>query len=201
MTTFLLIRHGSHDLLGRTLAGRAPEVHLNARGHSEAAHLAERLASMPVSAIYTSPMERALETASPLAARFGLDLRVRAGLDEIDFGEWTNRPFSALALLSDWQRWNSERSHGRPPGGESMSEVQARIATEIERLAPLHDDETVALVSHGDVIKAALMHVLGIPLDHVARFEISPASVSVLLAGEGAPQVARMNDTGGFGEL
>jgi probable phosphoglycerate mutase len=198
MTTFLLIRHGSIDLLGRTLAGRAPDVHLNARGKVEAERLAERLAHIPVRAIYTSPMERAQETAWPLAARFGLDLRISAGLDEIDFGAWTRRSFSELDPQPEWQRWNAARSEARAPGGESMGEVQARVVAEIESLAPLHGNEAVALISHGDVIKAALMHTLGVPLDHILRFEISPASVSVLLHRPDGAQVALVNDTGEF---
>lgn len=139
MTTFLLIRHGTIDLLGHTLAGHAPDVHLNARGKVEAERLAERIAHLPLSAIYTSPLERAQETAWPLAARFGLDLRISAGLDEIDFGDWTRRTFAELEPLPEWQRWNSARSEARAPGGESMGEVQSRVVAAIERLARLHE--------------------------------------------------------------
>lgn len=199
MTTFLLIRHGSHDLLGRVLAGRAPDVHLNAHGKVESEQLAERLAAVPLRAIYTSPMERAQETAWPLAARFGLELRISAALDEIDFGEWTRRAFSELDPQTEWQRWNTARSEARPPGGEAMGEVQARVVAEIERLATVHDSETVALISHGDVIKSALMQAIGVPLDHVLRLEISPASVSVLHHSSSGSQVALVNDTGEFG--
>lgn len=199
MTTFLLIRHAAHDLLGRSLAGRAPDVHLNARGKMEAERLAERLMDVPIRALYTGPLERAQETAWPLAGKLMLALRVHDGIDEIDFGGWTRKSFPELDPLPDWHRWNSERGNARCPGGESMREVQERVVRSLEELSAAHGDEHVAIVSHGDVIKSALMHYLGIPLNYILRLEISPASVSILTLNGSGAQVTLVNDTGEFG--
>lgn len=196
MTTFLLIRHASHDLLGKALAGRSPDLHLNARGKLEAERLADRLTSVPIRAIYTSPMERAQETAWPLAGKLMLELRVHEGLDEIEFGDWTRKTFSELDPTPEWQLWNTERSRTRPPGGESMVEVQQRMVKALEQLNTEHGDEHVALISHGDVIKSALMHYLGMSLDHFLRLEISAASVSILVFHGDYAQVTLVNEIG-----
>jgi broad specificity phosphatase PhoE len=196
MTTFLLIRHAAHDLLGRVLAGRAPDVHLNARGRIEAELLAKRLAATPLAGVYAGPLERAQETAWPLAARQKLETRIAPAFDEIEFGEWTSLPFAELDPRPDWQLWNSARSQAVPPGGESMQAVQARVTGELARLESDNPGQTVAIVSHGDVIKGALMHYLSMPLDLHARLEISPASISVLVLHQGQPQVTLVNATG-----
>jgi probable phosphoglycerate mutase len=197
MTTFLLIRHAAHDLLGRVLAGRAPDVHLNARGKMEAERLAGRLARLPVAALFMGPLERAQETAWPLAEGLRLDPRIEPAFDEIDFGAWTSRTFAELEGDAEWRRWNTARSEGQPPGGETMAAVQTRFVQALERLRGLYPDAVVAVVSHGDAIKAALMHYLGVPLDYIARLEVYPASLSRLVLGEGFHQVISINDTGG----
>jgi probable phosphoglycerate mutase len=199
MTTFLLIRHAAHDLLGKVLAGRAPDVHLNARGKMEAERLAERLESTPLRAVYAGPLERAQETAWPLAERQRLEIRTAPAFDEIDFGEWTSLTLAELGPRADWQLWNEARSRAEAPGGESMRAVQARVAQGLDRLEQAHPGEAVAIVSHGDVIKSALMHHLGIPLDFYMRLEIGPASMSVLVLDRGQPQVMAINAFGSIG--
>lgn len=196
MTTFLLIRHASHDLLGKTLVGRGG-VHLNARGKMEAERLAARLGGEAIRALYTSPRERAQETAWPLAERLLLSARVSTALDEIDFGEWTGKTFDELHGDARFHRWNAARATSEAPGGETMLAAQHRIVAEIERLSEVHPGETVALVSHGDILKSALMHFLGIPLDFILRLEISPASVSTLVVQPGHTRVTGINDLGG----
>src|SRR5436305_11011237 len=91
MATFFLIRHGANDLLDRAIAGRLPGVHLNAHGRQQAERLAERLAQEPIRRIYSSPLERARETAQPLADRLGLEMRIAPELNEIDFGDWAGQ--------------------------------------------------------------------------------------------------------------
>jgi broad specificity phosphatase PhoE len=195
-TTLLLIRHAAHDLLGNALAGRAEGVRLNARGRDEAQRLVRRLRDVELDAIFVSPRERARETAAPLALHSGISAQADASLDEIDFGEWTGRAFAALADDAQWKLWVERRSIARPPGGERFSAVQARIVSAITRIGEAHDGRTVALVSHGDVIKAGLAHYLAISLDHLERFEIAPASISVLVAARDWFQVKTVNDTG-----
>ncbi len=196
MTTFILIRHAATDLIGKTIAGRMPDVHLSATGRAQAERLAERLANAPIRAIYSSPLERARETVAPLAARLGLETKTSDAIGEVEFGDWTGRELRELADLAEWQRFNSFRSGTRAPNGELMLEVQARVVSELERLREWHPTEVVALVSHGDVIKALIAHYAGIPLDLFHRVEISPASVSVIALHDWGPQILRVNDTG-----
>jgi probable phosphoglycerate mutase len=196
MATFYLIRHGAHDLLGRAMAGRMPGVHLNADGQRQAEQLAERLAAAPIRAIYSSPLERARETAAPLAARLGQPVQISEALGEIDFGDWTGHTFEELREIPRWQQFNSYRSGTRIPQGELMLEAQARIVGEMERLRELHSHDHIGIVGHADVIKAAVAYYLGVPLDLFQRIEISPGSVSIVTLSDYGPRVLRVNDTG-----
>jgi probable phosphomutase (TIGR03848 family) len=196
MTTFLLIRHAATDAVGRRIAGWTPGVHLNADGRVQAARLADRLVHWPIAAIYSSPLERARETAAPLAEALGLTVQASDALGELHYGEWTDVDLTELAARPSWQRWNSFRSGTRVPGGELMLELQARMVGALASLCALHPDETVALISHAEAIRGALAHYLGIPLDMSLRLEVAPASVSVLALHDWGPRLLRVNDTG-----
>jgi probable phosphoglycerate mutase len=192
----LLIRHASTDVAGKALAGRLPGVTLNEAGKREAIALAERLAECNLAAIYVSPRERARDTAAPLAARFKLPLTTCADLDEIDFGDWTGCEFQDLAGDERWRVWIERRSIAQPPNGEAFERVARRVAHAMDELAQRHDGQTIALVTHGDIIKAAVAHVLGLSLDNLERFEIAPASVSTVVIGVDWAQVRLVNDRG-----
>jgi probable phosphoglycerate mutase len=198
MTTFLLIRHASHDLLGKALAGRAKGVHLNERGRREAERLIERLEATAIAEIVVSPRERALETAAPLAARRRMTARVSGDFDEIDFGAWTGLTFDELSSDPRWRIWVEKRSVAQPPNGESFSAVHDRVLNGMERLRRTHTGQTIALVSHGDVIKAVLAHFLGMSLDHLERFHIAPASISVISIADRWAQVRLVNGVEGL---
>ena len=181
MTTFHLVRHAAHGHLGRVLTGRTSEVPLTYEGRVQAAALAQRLASAPVSAVLSSPRERAQETAAPVAARLSLAVGIEQDLDEIDFGAWNGMAFDALAPQPAWQAWNRSRSMATPPDGEPMLAVQARAIGLVTRLHREHPDAEFVLVSHSDLLKAVLAHALGVPLDLLHRIELGPASRSVLV--------------------
>lgn len=198
MTTFLLVRHGAHDLLGKAMAGRAPGVSLNERGHRQAAELLARLDGYPVEAIYSSPQPRAQETAAPLAAKRGLPVGIEPDFDEVDFGEWTGWSFERLRECGEpWRLWVERKSVACPPGGEAFARVAERAVAGIERLAQVHRDGHVLLVSHGDVLKAVVASFLGVSLDHLQRFDIAPASLSVIVTGADWFQVKLVNGHGG----
>ncbi len=180
MTTIYLIRHGENDFVGHAIAGRSPGVHLNALGRKQAEQLAEHLATFPIRHLVSSPLERARETAEPLVQKLGVQLDISPALLEIDFGEWMGKTFAALERREDWRQWNAFRSGGRTPAGESMLQVQGRVVGEIERLRRQWPDEHIALFSHGDPIRSAVMYYLGMPLDLLHRLEVSTASLSVL---------------------
>ena len=193
MTTFLLIRHGHTEWIGKALAGHTPGVALSAAGRDQAAALPSRIAQYPIRAVYSSPLQRTIETATPLAAALGLEVRTSDRLIEVNFGEWTGKTMAELDGDPLWQRFNGLRSITRAPGGDGMLDVQSRMVDELETLRRAHPSETVAVVSHQDSIKAALAHYLGIPLDLFHRFEIGPASVSELRLAEWGPQIASVN--------
>jgi probable phosphoglycerate mutase len=196
MTTLLLIRHARHDLLGKVLAGRAPGLHLNSEGRREAKELVGRLREIPFSAIYSSPLERARETAGPLANDRGLAVRVSEGFNEMGFGEWTSLSFADLGERAEWKLWNAARSQARPPGGETIGAVFIRTAAELDRLSIAHPEDVVVVFSHADVIKAAVMSSLGISIDYHMRLEISPASITVIQSQAGFRKVVALNCPG-----
>ncbi|RZK94807.1 MAG: histidine phosphatase family protein, partial [Methylobacterium sp.] len=175
MTRVYLVRHASHDCVHGVLCGRMPGVALGARGHAEAAALAGRLAGSGATEILSSPQRRALETAEPIAARLGRPIAVAPELNEIAFGDWTGRSFADLADDPLWRCWNEARATARTPGGESMAEAQGRILGLLERLSG-----TCVLVSHCDVIRAALVTVLGLSLDAYDRIAVDPGSLSLV---------------------
>lgn len=192
MTVFHLVRHASHGLLGRRLAGRMPGVPLSEAGHAEAVGLADALGSRSVAAVVSSPLERAQATAAPIAARHGLPVLTESGLNEIDFGAWTGMAFDALHG-PDWQAWNEARSLAPTPGGETMLAAQARAMAVLTRLHAERRDQDIVLVSHQDVLKSVLAQVLGMPLDLLHRFDLLPASHSVVTMWDGGARVDRIN--------
>lgn len=191
MKVAYLVRHAQHDLLGRRLAGRTPGVRLNAEGRVQAAALAERFAEEAFAAVQTSTLERCAETAAPIAARLGAPLEPVEALNEIDFGDWSGRSFADLEGDAAWAAWNARRGAARCPGGESMLEAQLRIVRHLERLP----EGRFALVTHGDMVRAALCWALGVPLDFICRLEAAPASWSAIDLEGGAPRVLWLNRT------
>ncbi|HEU4629201.1 MAG TPA: histidine phosphatase family protein [Gemmatimonadaceae bacterium] len=196
MTTVLLVRHATGDHVGRVLAGRVPGTRLSEEGRRQAERLAERLAARPVRAVYASPLERARETAEPIAARFGLTLYEAPGLMELDFGRWTGRPIDGFGDDADWRHFNTYRSGTRIPGGELLLEAQSRAVAELLRLCERHPHETIVAVSHADVIRALLGHFAGVPIDLLLRFEIDPASVTELELHDWGARIVCVNERG-----
>ena len=198
MTTFYLIRHGHNDFLRkRKIAGRMPNVHLSSEGYRQAEALSRILSLVKFEAIYASPLERAVETAEPLARDQGLDIVIREGLLEIGYGSWEGQSLKALRRRKLWPIIQNTPSLARFPEGESFPEAQARVVAEFEALRDLHRSKkaSIACVFHSDPIKLALAHYLGMPLDLYQRITISPASMSVLAVSDSSIRVISLNDT------
>jgi probable phosphomutase (TIGR03848 family) len=196
-TLVLYVRHGQTPTTGSTLPGRAPGLHLGDAGVTQAAAAAERIAALKaVAAVYASPMERAQETASPIAKVRKLRIRTERGLNECDFGTWTGGELKALAKLPEWRTVQRYPSGFRFPEGESFTEMQTRITTAIERLCAKHRGETIVAVSHADPIKAAVAAAMGTHLDLFQRIVVSPCSVTAVLYSGGGPIVLAVNSTG-----
>ena len=192
---FYLIRHATNDLVGKAIPGWMPGVHLNADGRAQAERVAEKLAGRGITKVYSSPLERAVETAGPIAKIVGAPAEIREGLGEIRAGEWTGKTLTELDADRRWRRFNEYRGGAPVPGGELMIECQARMVAELLCLREEHPQETLAVISHADPLRAVLAYFLGMPLDLYIRIEISPASVSVLRLEEWGAQVLRLNDT------
>lgn len=193
MTTFYLVRHGACAGLGEKLWGRTAGICLNDEGKAQAQQLAERFKGVALKDIYSSPMERALETAASIARVARLEVKQTGAFNEINFGDWAGKSFVELNADEHWQRFNNQRSLTTVPGGESFLEVQARVVNELARLSQQHLDARVAIVSHADVIKAAVGYVAGTPIDLLHRVEISPGSVTVIATDRNGPRLLAVN--------
>ena len=189
--TIHLVRHAQHGLLGHVLAGRMAGVELSAAGLAEAAALARHFTTIPARALLVSPLLRAEQTAAPVAAATGLSAVTDHAFTEVDFGAWTGQRFIDLEGAPRWRAWNTARGLAATPGGETMLAVQARVVAALAGQVALGG--TIIVVSHADVIKAALTHALGMPLDLMHRLEIGPASRSTLVLGEDFARVEAVN--------
>lgn len=197
-TLVLLVRHGQTATTGIVLPGRARGLHLSDEGRKQAEGVATRLATIPrLAAVYSSPLERARETAAPLARARHLAVRIERGLLECDFGEWTGGKLAALAKKPEWQTIQRYPSGFRFPGGESFTEMQTRITDTLARLVERHRGKTIVAVSHADPIKVAVAHALGSHLDLFQRIMIGTASITAIAYRREGPSVLTVNSLNG----
>jgi broad specificity phosphatase PhoE len=193
MTVFHLLRHGEPNVFGR-INGRLPGVGLSARGRAEIAAVAARLAGDKIKALYASPLQRTQETAEILADRLGLPVGYREDVIEVDFGEWTGLRADEIRKDPRWQMWSNCRSIASTPGGESWRQVQDRVVGALFDLQQAHPSESVVIVSHGDVIRSALLFALGMPLDFYSRIDVALASISAIRLDDSGIRVLALNE-------
>lgn len=192
-TIFHLIRHAAHDRLGTVLVGRLNGVHLSLAGRAQAAELARHFAQEEIAAVLSSPRERAQETAEPIARALGTTHRVSNALDEVNLGGWQGHGFAELGRDEHWLRWNAARSMTRPPNGETIAEVQARMLAELLHLHRTVPGEQCILVSHAEPIRAVLLHLLGVGADNWSRIEVEPAGITTIVLDPSGGRVLRIN--------
>jgi probable phosphomutase (TIGR03848 family) len=193
-TTILLVRHGLTPTTGRVLPGRKPGLHLSDDGRKQAEAAAARIGKLKrVTAIYASPLERARETAMPIARVRGLALRIERGLLELDVGRWTGERLDRVSKRPEWSTVQRHPSGFRFPDGESFMEMQTRMTDTLGRLVERHRGGVVVAVSHADPIKAALAHALGMHLDLFQRLTIAPGSIITSAYAGGPPMVLGVN--------
>ena len=198
----LFVRHGTTPTTGKVLPGRTPGLHLADAGRAQAQAVADRIATLKrVDAVYSSPLERARETAAPIARARRLRVAVERGLLECDFGDWTGGELKALAKLPEWKTVQRYPSGFRSPGGESFTEMAARTQDAVAKLATRHRGGVAVAVSHADPIKAVVADALGTHLDLFQRIVISPCSVTAILYGDSGPAVLTVNHTGDLAGL
>lgn len=195
MPLVLLIRHGENEYVKKgRLAGRMPGIHLNEKGQKQAQNLAQILKNAPVKAVYSSPLERTMQTALPIAEALNLEIIPREGLLEIDYGEWQDKTLKSLRHRKLWKIVQNAPSLMRFPGGESFAEAQVRIADEIQKICTNHKDrELLICVSHSDSIKLAVAYFIGLPIDNFQRLHIAPASITGLMISENGSGLMNMN--------
>lgn len=195
MPVVLLIRHGENEYVKKgRLAGRLPGVHLNEKGQEQAKNLAEKLTGAPIKAIYSSPLERTMETAEPIAKALGLEVIPRMGLVEVDVGKWQDKKLKRLSRHKLWQTVQTRPSIMRFPGGESFEEAQYRIYQEIDQLCSQYESKDMfACVLHSDPIKLAIAYYIGLPIDLFQRLTVAPASISVLYVGKTDSRLLTLN--------
>ena len=197
MTRLLLIRHAPTPETGTKLTGRLPGVSLGENGIAVAQATADRLAEVKVKAIYSSPIERTWETAIEVARPHRLKPIKHDGFIEVDYGNWSGRTLKSLYKLKAWRTVQVTPSRMVFPDGESITGAQARAVAACEELATKHSKDTIAVVSHSDIIKSIVAHYLGSPLDQFQRIGTNPGSVTVLDLPVGdVPRVVAVNTNG-----
>ena len=180
MTTLFLVRHGQASFPASTIAGRLPGVALSTPGRTQVHELAQQLDTVPIRAVYTSPLQRTQETADILTERLQLPAITDDNFNELDYGTWTGKTYHELDADPAWTLFNRRRSLARIPGGESMLEVERRAFAGTSRLCKQHPGQLLVVVTHADVIRTVLARCIGLSLDLAGRLEISTASISAV---------------------
>ena len=195
MPLLLLIRHGENEFTRKhKLAGYTPDVHLNERGQSQAQALADALKEVPLKAIYSSPLERAVETATPIATVRALDVQLEARLLETNVGKWQGRSLAALRLQKAWKVVQNAPSRAQFPEGETFFECQARIVAALDSISRKYKpQDIIACVFHADPIKLAVAHYIGLHLDHFQRLSCDTGSLTALYVSESGANLLKLN--------
>lgn len=195
MPILLLIRHGENDYSKKgRFAGRLPGIHLNDRGQKQADELGKALAETPIKAIYSSALERAMETAAPIAQARKLNIIQEPGLMESNVGKWQGQSIRKLALTKYWKIVQHAPSRAGHPGGESFLQTQTRITSALDAIcAKYKPRDIIACVFHADPIKLAIAHYIGLPLDHFQRLGCDTASLTMLSVGESGASLMKLN--------
>lgn len=201
MTIVLLIRHGANDWVHGRLAGWTPGVHLNDEGRQQVRELSERLGDLPIAAVYSSPLERTIETAQAVAASRDLPIRVVDGVGEVRYGEWQGAELKELYKHQLWPGVQFYPSGTRFPSGETLGEAQTRAVAAIDALRAQHPNQIIAIVSHADIIRLVVAYYIGMHIDLFQRLAINTAAVTVVAFEAMGPRLLAYNDTGSLAHI
>ncbi|CAN5895159.1 histidine phosphatase family protein [soil metagenome] len=196
-----LVRHALTPVTGKVLIGRLPGYPLSEKGREQAADTGRRLAGAPLKAIYSSPMERCVETAVAVAGHHKLKVLTVDDLAEIDYGSWQGRTLKSLYGAKGWKQLRARPADFRFPGGETIREAHTRGMVAVEALRQKHKDRAIVVCSHCDMIKLIVAGCLGLGIDLYDRINIAPASITTLNLSDGTPRLINVSDTGGYDEL
>jgi broad specificity phosphatase PhoE len=200
LLNLLLVRHGLTDwneegrLMGRVNIG------LNSRGRAQVASLVESLRGLPIARVLSSPQQRALETATPIAEALGLGVETDPEIDEVWLGRWQGKTIPELRGDPDLERYLEDPTY-ECDAIESTVRVQERVVAVTERLRANKNGQALLLVSHGDPLRLILAHYLAMGVANYRRFVVDNASVSVLRFSRHEPRLVRLNWLPGDGRL
>ncbi|MBN2048186.1 MAG: histidine phosphatase family protein [Anaerolineaceae bacterium] len=193
MTDILLIRHSTTDFVNNRLAGRIDSP-LNELGRRRSQELAVALSTQPIKAVYASPLQRAIQTARPLADRLRLKVQSDERLLQVNYGDWEGKSFWELEQDPSWRKFIAQPGSVHIPGGESAEHVQKRGMSCLDEIGERYgDDDMVVAITHGSVIRFVIASYLGMDVNNANRLKIYPASVSVLRLGGVMPILVSLN--------
>ena len=190
----LLVRHATCAQTDSVLLGRTLDPPLSAAGETQAAALAQHLQPQRELLLHASPRWRTQQTAQAISQASGAPVMTTDSLDEMDFGAWSGQTFATLSHDPAWDQWNLQRACARTPAGDTMLGAQRRILDFIDTTLRVHPRRTLALVTHAEIIRAALLHYLRLGLDEYHRIQIDPASVSTVQLRADASVSVRVNE-------
>jgi len=179
MTIIYLIRHGKTDFVGKKLCGTTPGIPLNEEGRQQAARTAQYLAQFPIKALYSSPIQRALETAGIIGKQLSLPVTEKEYLSEIYFGDLQGMDEKTLKQIPLWQQFIQHPSNITFPNGDNVGDVQKRVAAGLDALSQEHaPEEEIVCVAHGEVLLLTIAHAIGLPMGELHHLSIDTASVT-----------------------
>ena len=197
MTRLVVVRHGRTEWNRvERFRGRA-DIQLDEVGIRQAEAAAARIAEWQVSAIYSSPLHRALSTAEILARPFSLEVKLLPGIIDIDYGEWRGlSPEEATAKYGDlYSTWLNSPHQVKFPAGESLAEVRERAASAVGDLIAQHPKETIVLVSHKVVCQILILSLLGLDNSHFWEITQDVCAVNLFEVRGGVSSALSLNDT------
>jgi len=191
-----LVRHGETVWNKERRFQGVTDVPLSDRGRWQAARLARRFRHTGLSAIYSSDLSRAYETARIIAEPHGLEVRIMPEFREMNFGEWEGLSASEISegYGSLYEDWLADPGAVPPPGGESLESVLSRALQGLQRLVLLHEDQEILVVTHGAVLMALGCHVNGEPFASFWRYYQANSAVCSLTMTNGVPLLVTVND-------
>lgn len=198
MLRLLLIRHGQTLWNAEQRYQGQADVPLNELGRRQAEALARRLAGETIHVVYASDLQRAVDTAAPLAASHRLGIITDARLRELSFGEWEGCTFEEIRQREParYQAWLRTPEQFSAPGGETGAQLRERMQAWLEEVRSQHDEQTAVVVAHGGSLMTLLQITLGLPSEARWKFRMTHGSLSELhLFPDGWAVLARLNDT------
>ena len=162
------------------LLGRNNEVGLSSRGFERANRLAQYLKGLPIHGLWSSPLSRAVQTASPIAEQLATPIQLAESLNELDYGRWTGCSFSELGSHPDWRTFNLQRDRAQIPGGESILAVEQRVVEQVRRWTREYEGKCIVAVTHAEIIRIAVLREFGLSSNCYDRIEINPCSVTIM---------------------